>query len=69
MERGGLIELLRYLFSEYKVKVKTGEHNGAGTDARVWVKLVGLKGQTTDEMELIDCGQGGTKNCFEGGYP
>ena len=51
------------LFStEYEVQVTTGNSIGAGTDAHVYIKIIGTKGTTT-ENELV----GDSKDPFERG--
>ena len=49
------------------MKVQTGDKYFAGTDAKVWIKLIGTKGETEEiqlgESSALKCGP--RKDCFE----
>jgi len=49
------------IFSEYSLKVTTGSSLGAGTDANVFIKIIGTKG-TTAEHKLE-----GSEDAFDRG--
>ena len=50
--------------TSYHVSVKTGKERGAGTDANVFIKIFGSKGDT-GTLKLISAEN--TKNKFEAG--
>lgn len=53
--------LFQLLGHKYQVGVKTGSDAGAGTDADVFIKIIGTKG-TTDKHELSS-----SRDAFEQG--
>lgn len=52
-----------FLVSDYEVQVTTGNSFGAGTDANVYIKIIGTKGSTA-EQELVAADH---KDPFESG--
>ena len=50
------IDLFLFLFSVYDVKVTTGNSFGAGTDANVYIKIIGTRESTT-EHQLVGSGE------------
>lgn len=45
----------QFSVSEYDLKITTGSSIGAGTDAHVYIKIIGTEGTTT-EHELVGSG-------------
>ena len=51
-----------FLVSEYEVQVTTGDSFGAGTDANVYIRLIGTRGSTAEHALVAD-----HKDPFESG--